>query len=131
MKVIVRQAEVYRCTSLVDFDSRIPYPPTVCHQQSYEHVRNVAAEMLGKENVREARPVMAAEDFAFYLEQIPGAYINIGVGNPTKYGHSQPNAHTPSFEVDEDVLPIGAALHTNLAFSYLRSARICAEQQIS
>ncbi|KAL0321635.1 UNVERIFIED_CONTAM: IAA-amino acid hydrolase ILR1-like 5 [Sesamum calycinum] len=58
------------------------------------------------------------EDFAFYQEVIPGAMFGIGIRNE-KVG-SIHSPHSPYFFLDEDVLPIGAALHTALAEFYLR-----------
>lgn len=60
---------------------------------------------------------MGSEDFAFYLEQVPGSFLLLGVRND-KIGAIYP-PHSPYFTIDEDVLPIGAAIHATFAHSYL------------
>jgi metal-dependent amidase/aminoacylase/carboxypeptidase family protein len=52
---------------------------------------------------------MGAEDFAFFLEKVPGAFIWLGVGEDVS------GLHTPKFAFDEEVLPRGSALLAALA----------------
>ncbi|RVW60912.1 IAA-amino acid hydrolase ILR1-like 5 [Vitis vinifera] len=61
--------------------------------------------------------VVNDEDFAFYQEVIPGVMFSIGIRNELVGSVHSP--HSPHFFLDEDVLPIGAALHTALAEIYL------------
>ncbi|TEU00051.1 MAG: amidohydrolase [Candidatus Stahlbacteria bacterium] len=58
-------------------------------------------------------PVMGGEDFAYYLEKIPGSFAFIGGANKKKGIYSK--LHTPHFIIDEDALPMGAALLYALA----------------
>jgi hippurate hydrolase len=55
---------------------------------------------------------MGAEDFAFFLEKVPGAFIWLGVGDVS-------NLHTPQFSFEEEILPQGAALLVALALEAL------------
>lgn len=65
-------------------------------------------EVLGPGGIdRIPRASMGSEDFAFYLEKAPGAMIRLGCAS-TKAGRSP--LHTPSFDVDEDALRIGAKI---------------------
>ena len=90
-------------------------------EASYEFMRKVAAETLGEENVKLTTPAMYSEDFSMYLEKIPGAFLMIGVGNSTPpYSCAGCDLHSPCLVINEDVLPIGAALHSSLALSYLQ-----------
>lgn len=119
-EVIEMQAEVQRCTSSIDFmeEERRPYPATVNDEGMYKYVKGIGEILLGgPENVGMAPVVMAAEDFAFYSQQIPAAFFFIGIRNDT-LGSYKP-LHSPHFFVDEEVLPVGAALHAAVAFSYL------------
>ncbi|GLU01061.1 hypothetical protein SLE2022_183870 [Rubroshorea leprosula] len=118
-EVIVEQASVFRCTATVDFfekESTI-YPPTVNDDDMYGHVKNVATELLGSSNFRVVPPMMGAEDFSFYSEVVPAAFFYIGVRNETL--GSTVTGHSPYFMIDEDVLPIGAAVHAAIAERYL------------
>lgn len=74
----------------------------------------VALEMLGPEKVQwKEKPSMGVEDFSFFAREAPGAFYNLGCGNPAK-GIVSP-IHSSTFDIDEDCLPIGVALQTALA----------------
>lgn len=113
------------CNATVDFltEKQPFYPVTVNSEQLHRHFLNVAGEMLGFDNIKDELPTMGAEDFSFYSEVVPVAYFYfLGMQNeshpPLKIGHS------PLFQVNEEVLPYGAALHAALAFEYLSDAQI-------
>ena len=72
-------------------------------------IKESAIELLGEANVHYMpNPLMGAEDFAYFSKAIPGALFRIGTGNKGK-GIVSP-LHNPNFDVDEDVLDIGAKL---------------------
>ncbi|KAI9154087.1 hypothetical protein LWI28_020725 [Acer negundo] len=117
-EVIEIQAAVHQCNATVDFmeEELRPYPATVNDEGLYKHAKEVGASLLGGPNVRLFPMTMAAEDFSFYSQKMAAAFFMIGTKNETlKSG----NLHTPYFVIDEDILPIGAALHTAVAISYL------------
>nr|GMC64668.1 IAA-amino acid hydrolase ILR1-like 5 [Ipomoea batatas] len=86
-------------------------------ERLHRHVQKVGKLLLGPENINEAEQIMASEDFAFYQQVIPGVIFNIGIRNERLGSIHSP--HYPHFFLNEDVLPIGAALHTALAQNYL------------
>jgi amidohydrolase len=92
-------------------------PPTI----NDPLVAKVGAEALrklyGEDILGEMEKVMGGEDFAFFQELVPGAMAFIGTGNREK-GTDVP-LHTDKFNIDEDVLPVGAALHAQFALDYL------------
>ncbi|MGI9050073.1 MAG: M20 metallopeptidase family protein, partial [Rubrobacteraceae bacterium] len=97
----------------IDLNYTFSYPVTRNDPEAASLALNVARELLGEDSVVEAQhPSMAAEDFAFMLEKVPGAYVWLGVGDVS-------GLHTPEFAFDEDVLPRGAALLTALALESL------------
>ncbi|WVZ62571.1 hypothetical protein U9M48_012308 [Paspalum notatum var. saurae] len=118
-EIIEAHATVHRCTATVDFmeEELRPYPATVNDEGMYHHAREVAETMLGQDNVRRGAPMMGAEDFAFYAQKFTGAFFMIGVRNKTM--EAMHPLHSPYFVIDEDVLPIGAALHAAVAMEYL------------
>ncbi|KAM1074606.1 hypothetical protein ACFX11_019779 [Malus domestica] len=73
--------------------------------------------LLGHENVKLCQKVMAGEDSAFCQQLIPGIMLSIGTRNEEAGLVDSP--HSCYFFLDEDVLPVGAALHAALAESYL------------
>ncbi|EEC81804.1 hypothetical protein OsI_25527 [Oryza sativa Indica Group] len=119
-EIVEAHATVHRCTATVDFmeEERIPYPATVNDEGMYRHARAVAVDVLGEDGVKVGTPFMGGEDFAFYAQRFPAAFFMIGVGNETTMRKVYP-LHSPHFVVDEDVLPVGAALHAAVAMEYL------------
>lgn len=93
------------------------YPAVVNDDGLHQHVQKVGSLLLGPENVKRGTRVMAGEDFAFYQEKIPGFMLSIGIRNEELGSTHSP--HSPYFFLDENVLPIGAALNTALAELYL------------
>lgn len=89
------------------------YDSIVNHASGVERVMEAAAKVVGKENTFEHPAMTWGEDFAYYLQKKPGAFFFIGSGNKTK-GFTEP-LHSPRMMVDEDCLPIGAAIMAQLA----------------
>ncbi|VFQ59214.1 unnamed protein product [Cuscuta campestris] len=119
-EIIETQAAVNQCNATVTFMSgeQTPYPPTVNNQEMYDHAKTVGEVLLGEGNVGHANITMAAEDFGFYAQRTKAAFFFIGSRNETVM-KSVEGLHSPHFTLDEDVLPIGAALHASVAISYL------------
>ncbi|XP_047064969.1 IAA-amino acid hydrolase ILR1-like 3 [Lolium rigidum] len=117
-EVVEGQAAVGRCAATVDFmeEELRPYPATVNDEGVYAHVKAVAEGMLGPANVRLSPQIMAAEDFGFYAEKIPAAFFGVGV---RRVGGEMHHVHTPHLVIDEDALPVGAALHAAVAIEFL------------
>lgn len=117
-EIIEAQSAVHQCTAIVDFmqKDRIPYPPTVNDKAMYNHAKGVGVDLLGEANVGVSPMIMAAEDFSFYGERMQSAIFFVGVKNDSR--RVQP-LHSPYFVLDEEVLPVGAALHAAVAMAYL------------
>lgn len=94
------------------------YPSTVNTPKETEFARGVAADIVGKDNVQEFIPTMGAEDFAYFLQACPGAYIVLGTGK----SDDTPGLHSPHFDFNDDMLPIGAAYWVQMAEKWLRAA---------
>lgn len=92
-------------------DYRVVYPPLVNHTDETRYIADVAAELVGEENVlRDGRQTMASEDFSFMLNARPGAFINIGNGD----GDGGCAVHNPNYDFNDAILPLGAALWVRL-----------------
>jgi len=87
-------------------------PPTINDPQMASLAKRVAQKLGLK--VDDVPKSMGSEDFAFYLQKVPGAFIALGIKNEEK-GIIHPHHH-PKFNVDEEVLPLGTALEVGLAF---------------
>jgi amidohydrolase len=94
------------------------YPVLINHPQATDLARGTIGRMFGKQAIYEIKkPLMGAEDFAFYLEKVPGTFLRLGIRNPKK-GAVYP-WHHPRFTVDEDAIRIGAALLAGTAYDFL------------
>jgi amidohydrolase len=91
-------------------------PPLANDEWVTDVVRQVAAGIVGWDHVRPVVPEMGGEDFAFLAREAPGAYYELGV----KRGEMAP-AHSPTFDLDEDALPLGAAILAESALRLLES----------
>ncbi len=95
------------------------YPALINDAAMVDLVRAVARRTLGENRVLEIDPVMAGEDFAYYLQKIPGAFLFFGMGDGTAFPH-----HHPRFDIDENALTPAALLMTALALQYLGESRL-------
>ncbi len=85
------------------------YPATINHPAHADAAAAAIAEVVGAANVhRDVPPTMGAEDFAFMLQAKPGAYVWIGNGRP------EAPLHNPSYDFNDDILPIGASYWARL-----------------
>ncbi|MEZ5535378.1 MAG: amidohydrolase [Thiolinea sp.] len=82
-------------------------PVTQNHPLQMQAVLEVAAQVAGADNVQaNCRPLMASEDFAYFLQEIPGAYFFMGQDGPY--------CHHPEFVFDTRIIPLGASLIAEL-----------------
>ena len=88
-------------------------PPVVNTDRETEIARRAAQRVVGAESVVEQDyPSMGAEDFSYYLREIPGCYARIGTRGAD--GEYIP-LHSPLFDVDENALKVGACFFENVA----------------
>jgi hippurate hydrolase len=91
---------------------RLIFPPLVNEAAETRFIAEVAAELVGEDNVnRDGNLVMASEDFSYMLEKRPGAYIQIGNGE----GEGGCEVHNPGYDFNDAALPLGATLYARLA----------------
>ncbi|HYR26021.1 MAG TPA: M20 aminoacylase family protein [Aquabacterium sp.] len=106
-----------------EFEFQRNYPATVNHSAEAEFARRVMEEVVGPERVETFEPTMGAEDFSFYLQDKPGAYFVIGNGDGTHreggHGLGPCTLHNPSYDFNDDLIPLGATLWVHLARRWL------------
>jgi amidohydrolase len=93
------------------------YPFLVNEPMLTKRMKAAAAEFMGKENIIDLDLWMAGEDFAFYSQQIDACFYRLGTRNEAKGIVS--GVHTPTFDIDESALEIGAGLMSWLALKEL------------
>lgn len=89
------------------------YPATINTQSEAHFAADVAQRLVGHEHVdRSMDPSMGAEDFSFMLQVKPGAYLRLGQGADNGVGSCF--LHNARYDFNDEVLPLGAALHASL-----------------
>jgi amidohydrolase len=82
--------------------------------------REAARSLVGAQNVEEIQPEMGAEDFSFFTQRAPGCYVLLGATPP---GEAMRPHHNPHFDVDESIIPLGAAVLAEMARRYLEATQ--------
>ena len=104
----------------VEFEVRRGYPFLQNAPELTDRALKAAKDYLGAENVVDLDIWMAAEDFAYYTQMIDGCFYRLGTRNEEKGFTS--GVHTPTFDIDEDALEIGAGLMAWLAINELNES---------
>src|SRR5690606_20797277 len=100
-----------------DFEVRKGYPALVNDEPLTDELRAFAEEYMGRENVVDLDLWLAAEDFAYYSQQVPSCFYRLGTRNAGKGITSA--VHTPSFDIDESALKISTGLMAYLTLKQL------------
>lgn len=100
-------AKGYGATGKVTYKDS--YTALINHDEYIDIVKENGKELLGDSGIYvKALANMGVEDFAYFVEKVPGAFFNLGVGNKKK-GITAP-LHNDKFDIDEDSLKTGVAL---------------------
>lgn len=96
--------ELYNAKASIEL---IPgYPPIINNAAAAEIARTAAKETVGQEGVKkQPYPSLGGEDFSFYLHKVPGCMVRLGAKKEELVNFA---AHSPRFDFNESVLPIGA-----------------------
>lgn len=90
------------------------YIPLVNDPGMVDFCRSVVGRYLGSDKWIEPEfPTMGSEDFAFYLKEVPGAFLWLGLGEKS------PALHTPVFDFNDDVIEQGILMLSGLIFDFL------------
>jgi hippurate hydrolase len=99
------------------------YPPTINSAAEAEVCREVAASLVGADNVRgDMLPSMGAEDFSFMLMVKPGCYVWIGNGGAENPGGSNCMLHNPHYDFNDEIIALGATYWVRLVERVLSDA---------
>jgi amidohydrolase len=109
-----------------EFQFKRNYPPTINHPAETEFARGVMRELVGPQRVHEFEPTMGAEDFSYYLQAKPGAYLLIGNGDGSHraggHGLGPCMLHNPSYDFNDELIPLGATYWVKLVQAWLARA---------
>lgn len=100
----------------IKLDYERGYPAVVNHRKEVQLALEMANKVFGHKQTGLMQPLMAGEDFAYYLEEIPGAFCFVGAGlkDSPNYPH-----HHPQFDIDEQVLPLVTEWFCRVAAAYV------------
>lgn len=105
----------------LELDLRQGYPTVVNDPGAVEKVWRAAREAVGAARLFEPPPLAVSEDFAYFLERVPGALILLGAGDASR-GIDAPH-HSPRFDIAESALKVGAELLVRVALDASPSVR--------
>ncbi|MFP4091642.1 MAG: M20 family metallopeptidase [Cyclobacteriaceae bacterium] len=100
-----------------ELEIRKGYPFLKNSPELTQRARSYAQDFLGHENVVDLDLWMAAEDFAYYTQELDACFYRLGTGNEARGITS--SVHTPTFDIDESALEIGAGLMSWIAVQEL------------
>ena len=110
-----------------EFEFARNYPPTINSPAEAEFARQVMVSIVGESNVQAQEPTMGGEDFAYMLQAKPGAYCFIanGDGGHRDMGHGAGPCmlHNPSYDFNDELIPLGATYWVRLAEAWLAEER--------
>ena len=122
----MRQVAEHTCAAhdaVCDFEFVRNYPPTINTPAEAQFARKVMASIVGEDKALDQEPSMGAEDFAYMLQAKPGAYLFIanGDGSHREMGHGGGpcTLHNPSYDFNDDLIPLGGTFWVRLAEEWL------------
>ncbi len=116
-RVAEHTARAHRAEARVEFPGE-PYPCLFNDVTMSRFAAGIVRDAFGEESLMQPKyPTMGAEDFAFYLQKVPGSYLWLGV-NPSST-QPYPPLHSPRFDFNDDALPVGIEMFSRLALDYL------------
>ena len=106
-EVVEGTARLHGATAKITYTNG--YPVVVNHKRETAFAVEVAREIAGKDKVdTDVTPVMGAEDFAFMLQERPGAFIFVGNGDSA-------GLHHPAYDFNDEAIPVGTSYWVRLA----------------
>ncbi len=115
-EIVENTAKAYGASATVEFEEG--YPALINSDEVVDTLRETAEFILGKDKVKfKEFPSMGADDFSFFLQEVKGAYYNLGCGNKEK-GWTAP-IHSSHFMADEESIKVGLILQTETLLKLL------------
>lgn len=115
-EMVAQTAQAHGGTAEIEFLDLVP--PTISTPEETALVFATARRLFGEDKVQtKLFPARASEDFAFYLEKVPGCYFFVGNGEDT------PSCHSSDYDFNDAILPIAARALCHIAMDYLNQSR--------
>ena len=114
-RVAINTCQAYRTEMELSFTSKTY--PVVNTSEHIDFARKSMEKFLDRGDILEIPRSSGSEDFSYFLQETDGLYLKVGAGNKEK-GITHPH-HNPHFDIDEDALEIGTAIHVQYAIDFL------------
>ncbi|SCI26973.1 MULTISPECIES: M20 family metallopeptidase [unclassified Romboutsia] len=114
-RIIKHTAEAYRAEAFLEYTFGMPV--SINNKECSKLAKNAVEKIMGKDGIGHMPKLTIGEDMSEYLNRVPGAIALVGSKNESK-GYIYPNHHG-KFDIYEDSLEIGAALHVQYALDFL------------
>jgi hippurate hydrolase len=109
-RIITHVVQAHRATASISYQRE--YPVLINDRAAARHAEHAITTVLGASSLAaDFPPLMAAEDFAFMLQERPGAYILLGQGS----GPDSRMVHHPEYDFLDEIIPLGASILVALA----------------
>lgn len=115
-RIIQGIADGHRCKAQLHYIPQVPV--LVNHSAQTEAVEEIIDGLLGRSVREEAKPTLAGEDFSLYMGEVPGCFFWLGSG-PEVNAEDAYGLHHPKYTLNEQCLPVGAALLAEIAIQRL------------
>jgi amidohydrolase len=115
-------AESAGASATVEIGAGHAYPVTFNDPKLTARMLPTLSRVAGEGKVLDVPPMLGAEDFSFFQQQIPGLFVFIGGRTPGTPADDWPANHSPRFHLDEAMLPLGVRTLANLALDYAAGA---------
>lgn len=115
-RIVQKIAAGYKCKATLKYIEQTPV--LINHEDCNRHVEQVIDHMIGAARRIEAPPTLAGEDFSVYLQHVPGCFFWLGSG-PAENASRAYGLHHPKYELNEECIPLGAALLAAIALQRL------------
>ena len=117
-RIVTKVAEAHDCTAATSIDPG--YPPTVNDPRAVALIRDCVSSLFGETAYQAIpSPIMGGEDFAYVLQQVPGAMAILGVASPEGDPATKAPIHNARMHVEEARLARGVAMHCAFATRFL------------
>lgn len=120
-EIVESTAKAHGAKGRVDFEEG--YPSLINNDGVVEIIKEIGEDLLGHENVKiKEFPSLGADDFAFFLEKVEGAYYYLGSGNKEKGWTA--SIHNEKFIVDEDSIKVGVLMQMKTMMRLLKGENV-------
>jgi amidohydrolase len=121
-EIVENTAASFGAGAQVELD--ILYPVVVNHEDICFMMQPALEQAAGKDNVSIMNPIMAAEDFSFFLNEIPGMFFFLGVAPEGMDPHEVEPNHSPRFQINESALKTGVRAFSYMVLEYSKNKKL-------